>query len=527
MLALLSVLLLGAAPAVVTSAEPEAVSVTVYRDPHRRAGALSLDGLNGSALVTETRTVDLPAGPAEIRFEGVADGIIPVSAIVTGLPGGTVEKNRDARLLSAAALADGSLGRRLTLRRTDRATGRVREEAARLVAGPAGGLIVQTAEGVLALGCSGLTEAPVYGAVPDGLSARPTLSVTTTSRVATRVTVQLSYLADDFDWEATYSGRIGADGRTIDLFAWLTLANGNGVSFRAAQTMAVAGELARDENATRTPPPAAPGAIRLRCWPRKTTSDIAETGVPPIPPAPSAPPAMGEIMVTAQRRQEMVQDAPMAVLMAEQESLGDLKLYRIPEPVTVAAQSLKQVALLTRRGVPFATIYSFLIQPGMGRGGGEGRGRGGAQEAGSPARIVLRLQNREKDGLGLPLPSGRIAVMAPRGDRDLRVGEGDVDDTAVGQEANLSIGESAQVQGRLVALDAGGAGAGIGAGRWRYVVSNANPFAVSVEAVIGVRPDGLRGAARRMATRNGLPVWTVRVPANSERTLAFETAQVQ
>ena len=33
-------------------------------------------------------------------------------------------------------------------------------------------------------------------------------------------------------------------------------------------------------------------------------------------------------------------------MMAEREDLGDLKLYRIPIPVTVASNSQKQVALL-------------------------------------------------------------------------------------------------------------------------------------------------------------------------------------
>ena len=44
-------------------------------------------------------------------------------------------------------------------------------------------------------------------------------------------------------------------------------------------------------------------------------------------------------------------------MQAQQEELGDLKLYRIPEPVTVAARSQKQVALLRRAGVQVRTLY--------------------------------------------------------------------------------------------------------------------------------------------------------------------------
>ena len=43
--------------------------------------------------------------------------------------------------------------------------------------------------------------------------------------------------------------------------------------------------------------------------------------------------------------------APMAAIAAPPEDLGDLKLYRVPMRVGVAANQQKQVALLKRRGV--------------------------------------------------------------------------------------------------------------------------------------------------------------------------------
>ncbi|MET0365041.1 MAG: hypothetical protein ABW169_10340 [Sphingobium sp.] len=511
MLALLPLMLQAAVPAtvtrIVTSDAPEAVAVTVYRDQNRGSSDITLSNMRGRALITETRTVDLPAGPADIRFEGVADGIVPVSAIVTGLPGGTVEKNRDARLLSPAALVDGTLGRHVRVRWTDRKTGKAREEDARIVAGPAGGVVLQTASGVMALGCSGLAEKPLYDAVPSGLSARPTLSVRTVSPAAGRATVKLSYLADDFDWQAHYIGRVDEAAGTLDLFAWLTLANGNSISFAQAETMAVAGVVKQDPAAPTGATAEGMQALSLQCWPMATTSDITERA--PFPPPPAPPPmAMmmsAPVMVTARRNEERLQDVPMTVMIAQQENLGDLKLYRIPEPVTVAANSQKQVALLNRRTVPFAMIYALLVQPGQ------------DLAAGWP-EIVLRLQNRAKDGLGLPLPAGRIVVVAPRGDRDLRVGEGDVPDTAVGQEANLSIGRSAQVRGLLTET---------GKDRWRYEVSNANPFAVTVEAVLVFGQQPLLGAAKRLPRRNGLPLWSVRVPANSRRSIDIAASKTK
>ena len=103
---------LASAQAIVASPKPDSVAVTVYRDPDRGAGdAFNLNWLNGYALISETRRVRIPAGESELRFEGVAGGIIPQSVIVSGLPGGVVERNRDALLLSPGTLLDNLAGR--------------------------------------------------------------------------------------------------------------------------------------------------------------------------------------------------------------------------------------------------------------------------------------------------------------------------------------------------------------------------------------------------------------------------------
>ena len=61
---------------------------------------------------------------------------------------------------------------------------------------------------------------------------------------------------------------------------------------------------------------------------------------PPPPPAYVAPMAAymeadAEAVVVTGSRMKNAAMAPVAVVVAEQEDLGDLKLYRVPEPVTV------------------------------------------------------------------------------------------------------------------------------------------------------------------------------------------------
>ena len=151
-MALLVGALASAAPAQTLSPAPDRVAVTIYRAPLRAPDqAIDRAWLQGYALITEQRRVTIPAGRTTLRFEGVAAGILPESAIVTGLPQGVREKNLDADLLSPRTLYAGSFGRPVTIRRT--IAKRIVEEAAIVRSGPDGAAILQTRDGFLAADC--------------------------------------------------------------------------------------------------------------------------------------------------------------------------------------------------------------------------------------------------------------------------------------------------------------------------------------------------------------------------------------
>src|SRR5215210_1832849 len=279
-LVLLAALALSAranAQAIVTSPGPERVAVTIYRNPDRGLEPLNIEWLGGYALISETRRVRLPAGESELRFEGVTSGIVPQSAIVAGLGKAVLEKNRDARLLSPGALLDASLGERLLLRRTDKATGKEREQEA-IVRATSDGVVLQTAGGIEALRCTGIPETLIASQVPPGLSAKPTLSVRVRSPQPIERDVTLSYITNNFDWQTNYVAELSPGGDRISLFAWLTLANGDQTGLADAQTQAVAGKLNRDRVSV---DPGLAKPIQITCWPQGRTSDIP-TEVSPV-----------------------------------------------------------------------------------------------------------------------------------------------------------------------------------------------------------------------------------------------------
>jgi len=495
---------------------PSDLSVTVYRAPYRNSGSIDLNDLEGFALVSETRTVRLPAGLSLVKFEGVADGIEPASAIVTGLPQGVIEKNRDAKLLSPSALIESALGKPVELLRSNRKTGKT-ERLAGTLKSDSGGVLFQTAQGIEALRCSGLPETFSF-APGGGLSAQATLSVLVQSPKALTRQVTLSYLARGFDWAADYSAILSADGNSLDLGAWVTLANSNGVGFPAARTSVVAGKLNRENGEVQ--PIDAGGPILASCWPRGSTSDS------PMILRINGLRREADKAVPMAARALSLQEASVTAGRVQEEQLGDLKLYRVPDRTTVASRQSKQVRLMDRARVPITTVYSADLA---------------ANETAdaAPASRLIRTMNTTANHLGLPLPSGKVAVFALHQGETLLEHESGLRDIAVGEELEINMGASFDVLVsalketstidpartemlplvpgvtlRRVAVDAVN----------RVDISNAKPTDVQFELRLQL-PPGARvvRADHPIGAKNGRPIFQLQVPANGTATLRYQT----
>jgi hypothetical protein len=166
----------------------------------------------------------------------------------------------------------------------------------------------------------------------------------------------------------------------------------------------------------------------------------------------------------------------------------------------VASRQSKQVRLLDRASIPIKVAYVADI----------------TDESGMPlpAAKVLRTKNEGSNHLGLPLPSGRVAVFASRGSIELLESESDVRDTAVGEVVEMSMGESPDVEFNA----------------WRTSdqhhvdVTNARERAVELEVRLHLG-DGVRlvKANLRSAKRNGQPMFRLQLPARSSVSLSYET----
>jgi hypothetical protein len=369
--------------------------------------------------------------------------------------------------------------------------------------GPEGAVVLQTEEGFEALRCSGFNETIVYPGIPEGLSAKPTLSVRTRSDRAASATVTLSYLAAGFDWQTNYVATLAPSEDRLDLFAWVTLANGDETSFVNASTQTVAGKVNREDFSQG--PRAEGQELNLRCWPSGSTSDIEageeyRAGMPPPPPPPPPAPMMEAaqaITVTGSRISRK----------ALQEELGDLKLYRVPDPVTVAAKSQKQVAMLDQPTVKVGVVYRLFV------------------DALVPSQLndverVLVTKNRKAEGLGLPLPAGRLVLFGSGHQRPILLGEGFVDDKAVGEDVEIVIGPATGISTNAV-LQEGSSGNGRSV---ELKVANDRNMPIKFEAEFNDQNKRI-SSSTKLGRRDGRSLWAVTVPANGTATLRYRTTR--
>ena len=179
-----------------------------------------------------------------------------------------------------------------------------------------------------------------------------------------------------------------------------------------------------------------------------------------------------------------------------------MKLYRVPEATTVASRQSKQVRLLDRSAIPVETFYGAELST--------------ANPVGpKPAARLLRTKNNAANHLGLPLPSGRVAVFLQHDGERLLAHESDVRDLAIDEEVEIGMGDAPDVQ--VTATQ--------DADAYRVDIANARPEAIHFELTLNLydAPVHVGKADRPMGTKNGHPIFRLGVPANSTLTMHYWT----
>jgi hypothetical protein len=427
------------------------------------------------ALVRDQRLVSLDKGENILAFREVSARMRPETALLRSLtqPKGfsVVEQNFDFDLLTPQKLLEKYVGKRVQVVRVHPQTGAETAEDAVVLAAN-NGVVLKIGDRIE----TGVPGRLSYPDVPENLRDRPTLVIQLLSGTEKPQQLELAYLTGGLSWRADYVAELGAKDDRLDLSGWVTLTNQSGATYRNARLQLVAGDVHRVRDELR-------------------------------------------LVRTMAAEEAMVKAAPQ---MAE-EALFEYHLYTLGRPTTIAENQTKQVALLSAAGVPVRK--EFLLR------GSDYYYRSSVGELGQKLKVgvFIEFDNREKAGLGLPLPKGTVRVYKKDAAGGAQfVGEDAIDHTPKNEKVRLKLGDAFDVTADKKQTDFKKLA---GSGRYNYVfesayrieLKNAKKEAVTVKVQEPMPGDWevLAESHPHAKEAAGTAVWQVPVPAEGAAVLTY------
>jgi hypothetical protein len=359
-------------------------------DPEPRSLAVTVYN-SDLGLVRDERRIELESGVFTLPFRDVAALIDPTSVAFRALNSGgavdVLEQNYEYDLMTPEALLQRYVGEMVTLVTT--VDGEDRAVQAKLLS-IQGGTVYQIGDSI-ALNPPGRVVLP---ALKGDLKASPTLVWTLASQRAGSEPVEVSYLTGGLSWKADYVATLSADDRTLDLGGWVTIDNRSGTTYPDAKLKLVAGDIHRA-------------------------------------------PQGGQDML-ARRALEMADAAPSTAAF-EERTFFEYHLYDLPRPTTIKNNQTKQIRLLETASVRTAKVFRLAGAPWY-----YTQQYGGEQNL--KVGVYQEFENRERDGLGVPLPAGTVRLYKADADGTLQlVGEDRIDHTPRDEKVVLKVGEAFDV----------------------------------------------------------------------------------
>lgn len=244
---------------------------------------------------------------------------------------------------------------------------------------------------------------PLFPTLGDGSILRPTLGWQIQSEADASFDAQLSYLSNGFHWEADYNLVAPEKGETVTITGWVTVNNLSGTGFEQAKVKLVAG----DVNIIELPSLGAPAPVT--------------------------------------RKMEAFADAAKV----QEKAFDDFHLYTLPRPLTIRDKETKQVEFLRASEVKASKKYVYDVVSFRNYDGRPQTQQLEGQSFPKDVAIYWEFRNDEANGLGVPLPAGRVRFYrSDDEDGNLEfVGENDIGHTPRNENVSLYTGNAFDLVG--------------------------------------------------------------------------------
>ncbi len=221
--------------------------------------------------------------------------------------------------------------------------------------------------------------------LPEGLITRTTLVWTVNNDQAGLHKTEVSYLTSAISWHAEYVAVAKNDDQKLELNAWVSIDNRSGATYPDAKLKLIAGEVNRVQ----------------------------------------------EIRPMRAAKGMMLEAMDYAAPQFEEKAFFEYHLYTLQRPATVNNNQIKQISLFPTAESAVKKIYTY--EP---------------RRSEQDVRVNLEFMNSKQNGLGMPLPAGKVRVYKEDpADASLEfIGEDMIDHTPKDEKLRLFLGNAFDIK---------------------------------------------------------------------------------
>jgi hypothetical protein len=277
-----------------------------------------------------------------------------------------LEQNYEYDLVSGAKLLEKYLNKEIVV--TRKSGEKTSEATGTLLSSDGSTIVLQTGGRVEIISRGDIVNIVLADA--QGLITKPTLVWNITAEKGGQHDAQVTYQTDSLTWRADYNIVVSKDDSAADVAAWVSILNESGASYPNAKLKLVAGDVQRIQ------PPEQGNIYAMRAG-TKAMEDRSGGGF-------------------------------------QEKSFFEYHLYTLGRETSLANNSTKQIELFTPKSkVPVSktfVYYGLLPQWRYFMSPEPNQDRNLGTQSNKKVDVYLKIKNSEGNGLGIPLPAGRIRV---------------------------------------------------------------------------------------------------------------------
>ncbi len=234
--------------------------------------------------------------------------------------------------------------------------------------------------------------------LPQGLITKPTLVWLLSNQKSGSHEIELNYLTDNMNWHSDYVANISENNGKISLNGWVTIKNNSGTIYENANIKLIAGDINKI---------------------RPTMNREKSFGASSMKTLSSTP-------------------------QFKEKSFFEYHMYTMQRKSTLKNNQTKQIELFSAPEVMAKKVYTY-------KGANYGYyyyNNWTNQKCNKKINVNLEFKNSKENGLGIPLPKGKVRVYKEDSDKSMQfIGEDAIDHTPEDETLDLYLGNAFDIVG--------------------------------------------------------------------------------